>query len=364
MSRDKFQARADHALADIQPPNEHGSIKWERYKLSLQEFPVPDLVLFALTRMRNLMALGRGEKVAWSIDACFRNTPFQIALRKFGFQLLLPKGTPQELRLRLVGCLQTAAQLAAGSLKENVEQQVDAGNVSIDNQYRVFNGAYVFFRQQATERYSTSQSGMFALLDPALAEAGYCAGAMLNAYFSRLEHVLVLALPFTNFDPSNGALRGFALNRLQDKLKAIFNLSKDGTAKRIHDVLGQVKNTFRDPISHGGFDKRGTAFFFHVPGLAALPALLTDHKVSVERYVTHITQTEFETLCRQLDDCDTLLDQSTIGPGIQYARTGLSVSFSTRFREACRNAAASPAALEGFIDQQLEIADINENMDY
>ena len=64
---------------------------------------------------------------------------------------------------------------------------------------------------------------------------------MVNAYFSRLEHVLVLTLPFTEIDPSNGAVRQFAAKGWLDKLKALFDLDQDDTAKRIRDILGQVK---------------------------------------------------------------------------------------------------------------------------
>src|SRR5262245_46642541 len=39
--------------------------------------------------------MGRGEKVAWSLDASFKGVPFEISLRKFGFQYIVPKGTPE-----------------------------------------------------------------------------------------------------------------------------------------------------------------------------------------------------------------------------------------------------------------------------
>src|SRR5436190_16693409 len=79
-------------------------------------------------------------------------------------------------------------------------------------------------------------------------------------------------------------------------------------------MLAAIKKQFRNPISHGGFDNQGTLFHFHVPGLSALPALLTRHNVSIERYATPISRAEFERLCGQLDECDGLLEQSAIGP--------------------------------------------------
>jgi hypothetical protein len=364
MDLDRFRERAAQALADIAPANENSPDEWEGHRLSLDLFPLPDLVLFGLTRLLDIEALGRGEKVAWSVKARFRDRLFEISLRKFGFQLIVPKGTPEEHRLQLVRCLQTAAKLAAQSLQEFALQQIDAGNSSIENQYRIFDGAYRFFRQEATSRYAASQLGTFPLFDAGLAEGGYCASAMLNAYFSRLEHMLVLALPFTEIDLGNGALRRFAANVWLDKLKALFDLDKDATAKRIRDILGQVKDRFRNPLSHGGFDKKGSTFHFSVPGIGAFPVLLADHKTSVERFVSLVSRSEFRTLCQQLDECDALFEESTVGPGVKFAKTCLPVSFSAQFRAAGRKAAKSPEALQEFIDYQIEMADMHMNMDY
>ena len=165
MNLDKFRARAARALADIAPPNQDSPDEWEGHPLSLDLFPLPDLLLFGLTRLLDIKARGRGEKVAWSVKARFRDTLFEISLRKFGFQLVVPKGTTDQLRSQLVRYLQKTAKLAARSLEEFAVQQIDAGNSSIENQYRVFEGAYRFFRKEAATRYDASQAGMFPLFN-------------------------------------------------------------------------------------------------------------------------------------------------------------------------------------------------------
>jgi hypothetical protein len=363
---DRFRVIAVHALAEITPPvDENHPTQWSGYQLDFEEFPTPDLVRFALTRLRDIKALGPGEKVAWSIDACFGDVPFQIAYRKFGFQLVVPKGTPEEIAQRLILCLKKAARLAARSLEEVAHQQIDSGNVSIDNKYRIFDGAYQFFRQEASARFQENpNSGFGVVFAPKFAEAGYCAGAMVNAYFSRLEHLLVLALPFTDFDPGNGALRKFAEALWDDKFTTVFDLSTDEVAKRTRDMLGKIKKQFRNPISHGGFDKKGTAFHFHVPGIAAVPALLSNYKVSIERFVTSITKPEFETLCAELDDCDRLLESTKLGPGIRFAQRLLPVSFSETQRMKYRNVAEHPERFEAFLEHETDILDMHMNMDY
>jgi hypothetical protein len=88
------------------------------HRLGFEDFALPDLVLFALTRLRGIKGLGRGEKIAWSVDARFRDVPFQIALRKRGFELHVPEGTPEEATTELVHCLKKAGGIAASCLKD------------------------------------------------------------------------------------------------------------------------------------------------------------------------------------------------------------------------------------------------------
>ncbi len=360
-----YQAVAARVLAGIGPPTDQSHVaQWEGRRFELHEFPLPSLVLFSLTRLLNLKAEGRGEKIAWSLDATFCDLPFQLAERKSGFQIVVPKGTAEETLIQLVQLLRKAAALAIRSLEDFAKRQVEAGDVTIPSQLPFFEGSYMFFRQQATKRFRESATDIYALFDPKVREGGYCAGAMLNAYFSRLEHLLLLVLPFANFEPSGGALRDYAQKRWQDKLTTIIDLAQDQTAKKFRDTLGRIASTFRNPISHGGHDKKDTIFHFRVPGFSYLPAHLDTGRITFERFVTPITKAEFEMLCETLDECDALLEQTTLAAGFKFARVCEHVSFSAEFQDQCRKAARSPEALESFIDDHHFIVDMDANMDW
>jgi hypothetical protein len=64
--------------------------------------------------------------------------------------------------------------------------------------------------------------------------------------------------------------------RWRDKFKRVYDINADATAKRLHDRLHEVSETYRNTYGHGGFDKEGGAIYFHVPEVGALPARLTD----------------------------------------------------------------------------------------
>jgi hypothetical protein len=187
---------------------------------------------------------------------------------------------------------------------------------------------------------------------------------MVDAYFSRLEHLLVLVLPFTDFDPSGGALVRFVGLTWVEKWRQVFDLRHDHEAKRIYDRLRQIKETVRNPLSHGGFGKNGTSFFFHVETIGALPALLTKHGRSFELFITRVPHRTYQELCTQLDEADAFLEGSDVGPGIRYAQACLDISFDTDFRSACTLASESPEALEKFIERQTYLTDMHVNMDY
>src|SRR5262249_2413038 len=159
------------------------------------------------------------------------------------------------------------------------------GNVTIENQYHRFDGAYRFFREKARGAYDTptplphvtQRDGRGRPVawscEPwrSEIEGGYLAGAMVGAYFSRLEHLLVLVLPLLGFDPSGGALVRFVAATWDQKWRQVFDLASDRRAKSTYDRLRRIKETVRNPLSHGGFAKKGTSFFFHVEKIGALP---------------------------------------------------------------------------------------------
>lgn len=263
-------------------------------------------------------------------------------------------------------------------MRELANQQIESGNVTIENQYHRFDGAYRYFREKAglayaadppppvvTHRSSDGRpSGWSSQPWKPQIEGGYLAGAMIDAYFSRLEHLLVLVLPFLDFEPGNGGLLNFVGMTWREKWRQLLATATDTRAKLMFDQLIEIKEEIRNPLSHGGFTKKGTSFFFHVEGIGALPALLTGHGRSFELSITRVPQGTYEDLCSRLDAIDAFLAESSLAPGVQYATAGLDVAFSTEFRKACKDAAESPEALDRFIDHQAYLTDMHANMDY
>ena len=97
--------------------------------------------------------------------------------------------------------------------------------------------------------------------------------AAISAYVSLLEHDLVLALAFSDFDPSKEDLTVMIGSRWGEKWGRI--LGKEGEAGRYWQRLFDVVERWRNPYSHGGFEKgHGATIFLHTPGVnAAVPSV-------------------------------------------------------------------------------------------
>jgi len=72
--------------------------------------------------------------------------------------------------------------------------------------------------------------------------------ACVNAFFSLLEHRLVLVLPFIDFDPADGALTAFIGARWGDKFRRVFDVASDSTAHAIYDRLHRIAEAYRNSV--------------------------------------------------------------------------------------------------------------------
>ena len=87
--------------------------KWKRDQL--EEVPVPELILFALTELRGLPRYGPHEKLRWAVDGTFRGVLFSVRLEKFGLHLYVPEDTPDTLPAELIKYLERGTRIADAS---------------------------------------------------------------------------------------------------------------------------------------------------------------------------------------------------------------------------------------------------------
>jgi hypothetical protein len=192
---------------------------------------------------------GKSEKIAWSIPILFKGAPHLISHEKCGLKIHPAEPEPRDIEHErlLVDRLLHAVRIADGMVKPFAEEQIPAGKVSIANNSFLFRGKYEFFRSKAEECYQNAQpvtgEGQVARINRKFKydrEAFFFASATLDSYFSYLEHLLVLLLSFSDFDPTKDDVVEFINSFWAEKFKRIFDLPSNPEYRESHSFCVEL----------------------------------------------------------------------------------------------------------------------------
>lgn len=236
---------------------------------------------------------------------------------------------------------------------------------------------YMYFRRLASEAYAgcgllakdhdkqsegTVLIGAFRTLVEDR-EGFYATVAMTMAYFSLLEHLLVLVLPVTDFDPTSDSVTDFIKLKLFEKYDKIFDASTDPLVHNFRQQLHKIAEQWRNPYGHGGFDKAHGNIWFHVPGIGPLPMLLSDIRAHATFGIVPTRESRFDQVCALFDQLDAWLREGPIRFGIQWAETSMDVAFNPEFLNAFRTAVDNgPESFDEFVERQADAVDRAMNM--
>jgi hypothetical protein len=367
---DEYRNRLERILGAQSSDGTSEDCERVQWSLTNEEFPVPGLLFIAFQEILGLTRIGPYEKLAWAFDLTFGGKRISISLEKFGLRLYAPATLNCDIITR---ALRKCCKMAERYLEPAIADQLNNAKVTLDNQYHRFECAYSFFRKAARQAYDTpppepviteTKYGRCTSHQPFLPmqHGGYLASAMLDAYFSKLEHILVLMAPFTGMDLTNGELQKLVGSTWGEKFRCLFHFATDGSAKTTYDELNRVKESFRNPASHGGFLKRGASFHFHSPA-GALPVTLTKSDRDFEFRITPVPATTYEEICDVFDRSDEFLASSHLADAFAYVTSGLPVAVDDASRLECRIAMDS-GCFRSFLLYKSAEHDRHMNMDY
>ena len=323
-----------------------------KHRLPLRaDFPVPELVLFTLRDIKGLEEGGPEEKERWSIFAIFRETVLVFVMAKFGFEVEFA-GSISEVKVA-IGKLKKAVRAAEEGLRDFGQMQLQKGNVTIANRIGYFEHRYRYFRKLADEAYVLAEKdrkvarskqgtriGGIAPPDMDVTRAGmrrdqegsFCSAAMMDAYFSLLEHKLTLMAAFIDFDPSEGQLEDFLGETWATKFKKTFDLAHNRDANALFQKLGEVKERWRNPLAHGGYEKEWSSVYFHLHGVGPIPATSSGFRNSAEFSLHPVEPIDHKTVCETFDAVDQFILTSHTKHAISYINAGLDVAFDQESR--------------------------------
>ena len=243
----------------------------------------------------------------------------------------------------------------------------------IANQYGLLRGAYEYFRDRAEATYQQVRSpsgedkaSLRQIMEGAIQsmqkerEGWWNAFAMITAYFSLFEHLLVGCLSFSELAAGNGQLRKFLGDTWGDKYKAVFRPLDPPATQRFHDLTGLAED-LRNPYSHGGHDKEGATMFFALPGIEPIPAVLTDIRKKPQFGFAPVSADRYPEVCRAMDRVDEWLATGKFADAIKWMHAGLAIRFDDEFRQDLRKHSQD---FELFLEGQGYWADRASNMEW
>ncbi|MFJ1767865.1 hypothetical protein ACIOD2_46615 [Amycolatopsis sp. NPDC088138] len=318
-----------------------------QFRVSRDTVPVPVLLKYAL-KLVGLPAHGPGEKVAWWIDFLYQDERCELAHQKFGVRLMLATEAPideaHRKMERIVKQLRSSLRVVEKLIVDAAPEILSAGNATVVNQHSALRQAYEYFRERASEpifiedettvtEYEGRGTGVtfFSGARRMQMNAFHDMIAAITAYLSLLEHDLVLALPFSGFDPATDNVTEVIGWRWGLKFERL--LGTDGDAGKYRQRLTEVVERWRNPYSHGGFEKgHGATIYLHTPGVnAAVPVGLTKVRNSPLFSLLPTTETDIADVFELFNEIDTWL-KSKLPEAMQWIESDLNVRFDEAFR--------------------------------
>lgn len=374
-------------LEEFTPPlDTKPDVVWDEnskcQRIDSQQFPVPRLLYFLLTRIFKLPTRSLGEKMHWNVAFAYKNNNYAITHEKFGLRLYMENKTevkPKEVLGKLKKSLE---KVEKDYLSSFAKEQISKGNITINNHFIKLDNQYKYFRDKATFEYAPKEinnsvdnenisplelvNSLAARINEkwsSIRAGQYNTLAMIDAYYSRLEHLLVLALPFSKYDREKDNLSNFVGSLWSEKLRRILNFA-DKEVQHHYNALVKIKEKFRNTFAHGGFEKNGQSFYFHIDGIGAIPASMSGITESVHFDLFPIEKTGFEEICAIFDEFDHYLSNTAFPEAWKYAESGLDLALDERNLGQLLDVIDDPQHYEEWIERMLYWNDQYDNADY
>lgn len=343
--------------------------------MTVKGFPIPELILFGFSELLGFTPDGPGEKVRWTIAFEFRGVGFIYELRKLGLRLLIEESSiDSPIVKEVLGRTRALTDIVECHLTTEVlPKQLVAGAIVVSNSFSFLSKRCLFLRKEAFAAYGRPPpppekvlgQGFTATVSHAgvpTFEGGSLAAAAVDAYFSRLELLFVIASAFHPNALGGEGVAVFLNKKWADRAISLLDL-QDASVKKLYDRLSAVRENWRNPLAHGTFQSGGASLYVQVPGIGALPARLRRTPAGVQAGF-QLSSESFESICGLFDEFDANLAQGPLRFGLRWAESGLDIAFDSDSLAQYRAAMVSDEEFEEFLDGTARATDRHDNMDY
>lgn len=370
----------EHCLIDFKADKNYYEFHENYFVIDHEELSelLPSIIYLIFVSLLDYRDLGKREKVAWIIPFIFKGDHYIISYEKFGLRLRsMNKNIEKEIIEELFSKLKSAIKIGDQILEPAVKKQIKNGNITIRNKFNMFDDRYKFFRNEAKSIFTnkTSDKSKQSNNIPKLAtiinekiENGrlglYYTLGMLDAFFSMLEHLCVLFLPFVNSNLQSKNLNEYIFSGWTDKFNRVFKPNENPKHMKVYNGLRNIKEKYRNTFAHGGYEKEGISLIGIHTEIGVLPITLSQTKDSVHYSFFPVELNNYKLICDRLDQFDKLLSKKPYNNIMKVIESGLNISFDEKSKITYQNIIKEEDQLEKFIRKQNHYVDMYINMDW
>lgn len=337
----------------------------------------PFIVYLLFREIYTYPILPRFEKVAWEIPILYKNHDFVLAHRKFGFGVSTSKQSKdyEEKAIEVLQQIKYAIPYVEELINPIVKEQVKKGKITLESKYTEVYNRYLFFREKLSvknkkegddirskiknfswDNFNSNEEAVkgYKEIQRLRQTNHYYLYAMIDSYFSLLEHVSVLLLPFmSHIEIEDVDISQYIGSNWKPKLQLILNHKKNKEANKKIEILNEIKENIRNPVSHGNFLKKGKSFFVHMNGLGAIPFTLTKSKIKYKFSSSNKDFMPISDVIKHFDDFDNYLDTWKTKNGMKYIKRDLPVPFDKKSATEFRRRLRTEKSTEKYIEETI-----------
>lgn len=341
------------------------------------DFPLPYMVYLTLISLLEFRCWGKEEKIAWTIPFKYKENRFLISHRKLGLRIFAHSSVIIEDIKKMIVRLNKTIKVTDKLMEPFIEHQLKLGNTAITNKYHSFYERYLFFREKAREAFDSLPPPSVPIYDSNGKKIGVSSKpfqpiregmnytqAMLDSYFSYLEHLLVLLLPFQDFSHDKDDLARLMSSDWTTKYNRIFKPQDNPVFMKHYKNLKEIKEKYRNTFAHGGFEKQGASLFVQIPYIGYIPVTLSNHSKSISFSMFPVRDTDYSQICNLFDEFEKHLNVGDYRRKMEIIKSGLDIYFESDIIEEYNTALESDENLKEFLDYQGYLYDRNANMEW
>ncbi len=342
----------------------------------------PYIVFIIFVILKEFWWLGRWEKTAWEIPIKYKNVDYILTHRKFGFRII-SSNNKESIKTGIEAMRQIHKMIpyAEELFQPYIKSIIKKNNISLDNKYYLIYNRYKYFKNKSSSAFrlsdkylkqtsnQTSIQEFFKLYNKKrrkISIGNYYLIAMVDSFFSLLEHIFVLLIPFIpKFDIHSIKLDEVIGMKWKNKYRIIFDELEDiGSNKKLENLV-KIKEIFKNTSSHGHFLKRDNSFLIQTEFLGLIPVVLSDYQDTLSYSIDSKYGMSFKDIRDSFNSFIKFLKTNKKTKyGMRFIESGLPIAFDDDSVKSYNEAMSSKKSFEEFLHYLSHLHDNAANMDW